>query len=140
MQLAIEEVAQFLDYMDTYKGSEKLFLKGTRHNRSITDYIFTYSQGLFDSVLFGTWLFDISAIPTFFDRSLLSELKSVPKDFSIEIYMYVMAKRNGFRVERLPVHLLKREKGKSSWNTGFWSRVKQSMRIIKASINIKKNI
>ena len=140
MQLAIEEVAQFLDYMDAYQGATKLFLKGTRHNRSITDYLFTYSQGIFDSILFGTWLFDISAIPAFFDRSLLDSLKSVPKDFSIEIYMYVMAKRNGFRVERLPVHLVKREKGKSSWNTGYWSRVKQSIRIIKASINIKKNL
>lgn len=140
MQLAIEEVAQFLDYMDAYQGAEKLFLKGTRHNRSFTDYLFTYSQGIFDSVLFRTWLFDISAIPAFFDRSLLYSLKTVPKDFSIEIYMYVMAKRNSFRVERLPVHLVKREKGKSSWNTGFWSRVKQSIRIIKASINIKKNL
>lgn len=138
MQLAIEEVAQFLDYLDAYQGIEKLFLKGTRHNRSLTDYLFTYSQGIFDSILFRTWLFDISAIPAFFDRSLLDSLKGVPNDFSIEIYMYVMAKRNGFRVERLPVHLVKREKGKSSWNTGFQSRVKQSIRIIKASINIKK--
>ncbi len=140
MQLAIEEVEQFLDFMNTYNGKEKLFLKGTRHNRSLTDYVFTYSQGIFDSILFGTWLFDISAIPAFFDRSLLSEMKNVPNDFSIEIYMYVLARRNGFRVERLPVHLLKREKGKSSWNTGFWSRVRQSMRIIKASINIKKTL
>ena len=92
----------------------------------------------FESLLFGRWLFDIGAIPVFFDRSLLSKLERVPKDFSIELFIYNVAKANGYQVERLPVHLLKREKGKSSWNTGMISRLRQSMRIIKASINIKK--
>lgn len=140
LQLAINDVTLFLEQIDNYQGMGKLFLKGTRHNRSFIDYIFTYSQGLFDSILFGLWMFDISAIPTFFDRSLLDRINNVPKDFSIEIYMYVLAKKSGFHVERIPVHLHKRERGKSSWNTGIGSRIKQSAKIIKASINIKKNI
>jgi len=83
-------------------------------------------------------LYDIGAIPVFFQRSLLSKLDLVPKDFSIELFIYHAAKVNNFRVERLPVYLRNREKGKSSWNTGMLSRIKQSMRIIKASYNIKK--
>jgi hypothetical protein len=92
----------------------------------------------FESVLFGRWLFDIGAIPVFFDRSLLALLDRVPKDFSVELFIYNKAKAHDYKVERLPVHLLKREKGKSSWNTGLMSRIKQSIRIIKASFNIKK--
>ena len=138
LQLPLAEVSQFLDRIDTYNGPQKLFLKGTRHNRSLVDYFFTYGMTCFESVLFGRWLFDIGAIPVFFDRSLLAVLERVPKDFSVELFIYNKAKAHGYKVERLPVHLLKREKGKSSWNTGLMSRVKQSMRIIKASFNIKK--
>lgn len=138
LQLPLADVSQFLDRIDSYEGSEKLFLKGTRHNRSVVDYFFTYGMTCFESVLFGRWLFDIGAIPVFFDRSLLALLEKVPKDFSVELFIYNKAKAHGYKVERLPVHLLKREKGKSSWNTGLMSRIKQSMRIIKASFNIKK--
>ena len=138
LQLPLADVSQFLDRIDTYNGPQKLFLKGTRHNRSLVDYFFTYGMTCFESVLFGRWLFDIGAIPVFFDRSLLAVLERVPKDFSVELFIYNKAKAHGYKVERLPVHLLKREKGKSSWNTGLMSRVKQSMRIIKASFNIKK--
>lgn len=138
LQLPLADVSQFLDRIDTYNGSQKLFLKGTRHNRSFVDYFFTYGMTCFESVLFGRWLFDIGAIPVFFDRSLLPLLERMPKDFSIELFIYNKAKVHGYKVERLPVHLLKREKGKSSWNTGLMSRIKQSMRIIKASFNIKK--
>lgn len=138
LQLPLSDVSQFLDRIDSYDGSKKLFLKGTRHNRSLVDYFFTYGMTCFESLLFGRWLFDIGAIPVFFDRSLLSQLERVPKDFSVELFVYNVAKANGYKIERLPVHLLKREKGKSSWNTGLMSRVKQSMRIIKASFNIKK--
>lgn len=140
MQLDVEDLAKFLDYIDSYKGKQKLFLKGIRHNRSFTDYVFTYLQGLFDSILYGMWLFDISAIPSFFDRSLLTEMKNVPNDFSIEIYIYVLVKKNVFCVKRLPVYLAKRKKGKSSWNTGFCSRIRQSIRIIRSSIKIKKTL
>lgn len=138
LQLPLSDVSQFLDRIDSYNGSQKLFLKGTRHNRSLVDYFFTYGMTCFESVLFGRWLFDIGAIPVFFDKSLLVVLERVPNDFSVELFIYNKAKEHGYKVERLPVHLLKREKGKSSWNTGLMSRVKQSMRIIKASFNIKK--
>jgi len=138
MQITLDEVRQFLNYIDHYNGNKRLFLKGTRHNRTLTDYFFTYGMTLFESVLFGRWLFDIGAIPVFFDRSLLLEFNRAPKDFSIELFLYNEAKTHGFTVRRLPVHLMKREKGKSSWNTGMMSRVRQSMRIIKASINIRK--
>ena len=140
LQLPLSDVSQFLDRVDSYNGSEKLFLKGTRHNRSLVDYFFTYGMTCFESVLFGRWLFDIGAIPVFFDKSLSAILKRVPNDFSIELFIYNKAKEHGYKVERLPVHLLKREKGKSSWNTGLMSRIKQSIRIIKASFNIKKGI
>jgi len=137
LQLPLADVSQFLDRIDSYNDSEKLFLKGVRHNRSCVDYFFTYGMTCFESILFGRWLFDIGAIPVFFDKSLLTMLERVPKDFSVELYIYNKAKEYGYKVERLPVHLLKREKGKSSWNTGLVSRIKQSMRIIKASFNIK---
>ena len=138
LQLPLADVSQFLDRIDTYNGSQKLFLKGTRHNRSFVDNFFTYGMTCFESVLFGRWLFDIGAIPVFFDRSLLALLDRVPKDFSVELFIYNKAKAHDYKVERLPVHLLKREKGKSSWNTGLMSRIKQSIRIIKASFNLKK--
>lgn len=138
MQVPPQTLCEFFDYINNYKGDKKLFLKGLRKNRSLMDYFFTYGQSIFNSVLFSKILFDVGAIPVLFEKSLITNFDLVPNDFSMELYFYNEAKKQNFLCKRFKVILLNRKKGASSWNTGFRSKIKQSIRIFKDSVKIKR--
>lgn len=138
MQIPPEAVVEFLNYAEEYGVDNKLFLKGVRRNRPVIDYFFTGGMTIFEALLFQKFMYDIGAIPVLFHRSLLKHFQTVPYDFSIELFAYYQAKLNNFQIVRKKVVLLERQKGTSSWNKGIKSKFKQSMRIIKDSIKIRK--
>jgi hypothetical protein len=53
------------------------------------------------------------------------------------VYSYIFAKKNNAKIIRFPVKLNLRERGKSSWNTGFVSRLKMSLYYLKEIKNIE---
>ena len=95
---------------------------------------------MFNTLLFKTPIYDVGAIPVLFSRSLLNKVSidDMANDFSIELYIYKEAKRLGYEIERIKVELLSREKGNSSWNHGLKSKIRQSRRIFKDSLKIKR--
>ena len=137
MQLPLEELVPFMNYACEYCSSAPLFMKGIRTNRSLVEHIFTAGMSIFESLLFQVYVFDIGAIPVLFDRRLIPAMNAAPYDFAIELFAYVAARKKRFHIYRRRVYLTERKAGKSSWNTGFLSRIRQSMRIIKASIGIR---
>ena len=138
LQMPPEELVVFFEKVNSSKLDEKLFLKGIRTNRSAFDIFFTNGQALFNSILFSRILYDIGAIPVLFHRSLLTNIDKMPNDFSIELYIYKEALEQHFKIERYKVKLMNRKTGESSWNNGFKSKIRQSVRIFKDSIKIKK--
>jgi len=137
MQFDPEELVKFFNYTEQYTGNKLLFMKGIRKNRSLLDRSFTAGMTWFETILFGTYMYDISAIPVLFDARLIEKMDKPSYDFSIELYSYLTAKINHFKVVRMNVIQKPREEGTSSWNTGLKSRFKQSGVIIKASLKIK---
>ena len=141
LQIPPEELIQFFDEIYKHSESEKIFLKGTRTNRSIFDRFFTCGQSFFNSLLYKKLMYDVGAIPVIFSRTLFDEfnIEDMPNDFSIEVFIYREALVQQFKIIRFKVKLQNRRKGNSSWNTGsFQSKIKQSIRIFKDSIKIKK--
>lgn len=140
LQMPPEELIQFFDEIEKHEAGEKLFLKGRRTNRSAFDRFFTNGQSVFNTLLFGTQIYDVGAIPVLFSRSFLNEVNidDMANDFSIELYVYKEARRLGYQVIRFKVKLLSREKGNSSWNHGLKSKIRQSKRIFNDSLKIKK--
>ncbi|NFG28046.1 glycosyltransferase [Clostridium botulinum] len=119
---------------------KNIFIKGKRNGRPLLDNIFTFGMSLFETILFKKRIHDIGAIPVLFYKDMIKYIDGAPKDFSIELYFYCIAKKLGKKIIRVPIILNERKAGKSSWNTGIISKFKQSFRIIKASLNIKKNL
>ena len=136
LQVSLENMNVFFEFIEDNNYPSKTMLKGTRYNRSFVEYFFTWGMSIFETILFLKPLYDISAIPVLFNRELLDDMKNIPFGFEIELYAYYKAKKNGYKVTRFPIKMEERANGKSSWNTGFWSRIKQSWRIVKASFKI----
>lgn len=140
LQMPPEELRSFFNEIETGDIKKKVFFKGIRTNRNFIDRFFTNGQAFFNTCLFKMKLYDIGAIPVIFSRELLDffELDDMPNDFSIELFVYKEAVKNGFQIIRHKVKLLSREKGNSSWNHGVKSKIKQSKTIFNDSIKIKR--
>lgn len=114
-----------------------IFYKGKRRRRSLINSFFTGGMTVFASILFGTYLYDIGAIPVLFDRDMLGCFEHIPHGFSIETYVYYIAKARHYRIIRHPVDIGKREKGQSSWDKGIASKFKLSWTLMKELIEIR---
>ncbi|CAI3222210.1 Glyco_trans_2-like domain-containing protein [Clostridium neonatale] len=137
LQLDPNNLLRVFSILESEKNRNSIFIKGKRKNRPVIDRIFTFGMSVFETSLFKMRLYDIGAIPVMFHRNMLEYIKDAPNDFSIELYVYYIAKKLKKKIIRIPVNLDNRKAGKSSWNTGLLSKFKQSIRIIKASIKIK---
>lgn len=100
------------------------FVKGKRKGRRLDERFFSIGMGLLMSVLFKRSLMEINAQPTLFRREFLADWHSPPKDFSLDLYALIMAKRHGMKVARFEVYFLPRIHGHSRWNIGLTSRLK----------------
>ena len=137
LQVEPKEIMPFVEKVQNCSLNEKVFCKGIRSNRNFTDHFFTFSMSVFESILFGSVLFDIGAIPVLFSRSFLPILEVAPNDFSIELFSYLMAKKKGYQIVREKIHMEDRKNGESSWNHGVKSKFLQSYKIMKASLQIR---
>ena len=133
------DLTAFFDYINDLQ-KENILLKGKRKNRKIVEYIFTFGMGIYDSILFGKKMSNVMAMPVIFNKDLLSYIDKFPYDYTIDIFIYGLALKKNYNVKHLPIYLKNREKGVSSWNTGFMSRIKQSKKMINGSKDVKSKL
>ena len=88
-----------------------LFLKGRRYGRGLLDVAFTLGMTLFERLMLGRWLSDINAQPNIFHRAFFEGLRNPPLDFSLDLYVYHEAVRQGLRMKRFPVMFGRRSHG-----------------------------
>lgn len=140
MQLGMNEMGDFVSYLTEHNYPKHIMLKASRRNRSMMDYVFTFGQAVYNSILFCTCMNDVQATPILFDIALRDKLTHLPNGFEIDLYVYYMAKKEGYEIHRIPVQQLERVGGASSWNTGLKAKFRQTGRIFKSSIALKKSI
>ena len=51
--------------------NKRCMVKGIRKNRNIIDSFFTFSMGVYSSIVIGKWMYDINAQPKMFHRSFM---------------------------------------------------------------------
>ena len=126
-----------------YERSENpsnLFVKGVRTGRPIIDRIFTIGMAIFETIFMRTRMWDINAQPTLMARSLYSDWRNAPIDFSLDLYAYYQAKTQEAEIQRIPVRFNARTFGKSHWNTGLISRLRFIRRTLSYSWKLRKEI
>jgi len=117
---------------------DKLFVKGRRYGRKITDQFFTIGMSFIASIYLRSFFWDINAQPTIFPRKFFKEWHNPPNDFSLDFYSYYLAKKKGYNIKRFPVYFNKRLFGISKWNFNFYSKIRFIIRTFKFIKNIKR--
>jgi glycosyltransferase involved in cell wall biosynthesis len=137
------------DPMDALRGFERfkagadparLFVKGARFGRPVSDAAFTFGMSVFETILLRRPLRDINAQPTLFPRGLFESWRAPPDDFALDLYAYVSAKASGLRVERFPVRFGERVHGVSHWNVDWRSKVKFIRRTMDYSLRLQREL
>jgi glycosyltransferase involved in cell wall biosynthesis len=118
--------------------SKNIFVKGRRYGRPFSDLIFTLGMSLFETFLLRKVLFDINAQPNMFSREFFEKWESPPLDFSLDLFAYFCAKKQGLEIHRFPVKFGERAHGVSHWNIDWMSKWRFIKRTIEFSVQLKK--
>lgn len=121
--------------------SDDVVIKGKRVARTFGSWFFTLGMSLIASMILRIALYDINAQPKMFTRNFFSKhCKEPPEDFSLDLYLFVIAKKNHCRVFTFPVSFEKRLYGVSTWAFNWRSRWKTTARTITYIFKLKKKM
>lgn len=136
LQYSLTEIVKYLHDIP----ANTKYIKGLRYGRSFLENFISFNMSIIESFMFKRILYDINAQPTLLHRSLYEIMIDLPNDFSIDLYSYVIAKKEDVEIYRINVNFLKRTYGQSSWNSGFKSILKMSTHTIQYSMKLRKII
>lgn len=135
------------DPMDVVKGlaffqqhGPDILVKGRRHGRPFGDVVFTMGMSTFETLLLRQPMWDINAQPTMFSRRFFDGWDNAPLDFSLDLFAYYEARRQGLPVHRFPVHFGKRLHGVSHWNINWAAKRKFIKRTVDFSLELRKKL
>ena len=138
LQTDIKDIVNAIILFSDSDKPEKLFVKGSRYNRPMMDVFFTVGMSIFETLLMRTRMWDINAQPTVFHRSFYESWVSPPKDFSLDLFVYFMAKKKNLTIKRFPVLFTNRVHGSSHWNVSISAKFRFIKRTLQYSFQLNK--
>ena len=138
LQTDLKDVVNAINLFSDSNRPEKLFVKGIRYNRPMLDVVFTVGMSIFETLLMRTRMWDINAQPTVFHRSFYESWVSAPKDFSLDLFVYFMAKKKNLTIKRFPVLFTNRVHGSSHWNVSISAKFRFIKRTLQYSFQLNK--
>lgn len=112
------------------------YIKGRRKGRPFWDVFFTVGMSAFETLYLRKALWDINAQPNVFPRVFFQSLTACPDDFSLDLYLYYMAKKRKLTIHRFEVDFLARQYGTSTWNdrtfSARWRFIKRTLSFSRA--------
>lgn len=124
---------------DAEADPDRLFVKGARFGRPLADRLFTWGMSAFEALILGRFLWDINAQPTLFSRKFFQTWDDPPHDFSLDLFAFYQAKRQGLAVRRFPVPFGARVYGQAHID-GLKARLRYSSRTIDYSLKLRKRV
>ncbi len=138
LQTDPKDVVKGIDIIIENGCKNKLYVKGNRKGRPLSDAFFTFGMSVLELILTGRWLNDINAQPNMFSRKFFEKWKNPPYDFSLDLYAFYMAKKMHLSIHRFPVRFPERIHGSSKWNTGLKAKWKFIKRTAEYSVKLSR--
>lgn len=116
------------------------FVKGVRKKRGLLDVFFTFGMSLIASATLKSRLDDVNAQPKIFSRKFYSEMANPPEDFSLDLYVYYLAKVKRLEIITFPVYFRKRLHGEAKGGGSLktkWTLIKRTFKYI---FQLKKSL
>ena len=129
-----------IEIMEEEGCPRDLYIKGARNGRPLIDHFITFVMSIVETIYFGKLLYDINSSPSLVHSDFLKYLNNPPDDHSLDLYAYCLAKKYNYRMKRFRVEYPPRIYGETTWNYGFKAKFAMTMKFLKYSIKLKKEI
>ncbi len=122
--------------MDLINSS--ILVKGLRLKRNWLDAFLTKGMSFFVLIVLGYNVSDINAQPKIFNSSLKKLFVEPPLDFSLDLYLLLLARKNFIPIIEYPVYFNKRRFGVSKGGGSIIGKMRLILRTMKYIIKLKK--
>lgn len=132
LQTDIKDVYEGYKMFESQSNQKEVFLMGIRKKRPFIDRVLTLGMSIIASMFLRKRFYDINAQPKMFHRSFLKLTKNIPDDFSLDLYFYYIALKNGISILKLPVYFKNRlyDEAKGGGGSTIWTRIKMIRRTL----------
>ena len=120
--------------------NEKVIIKGLRTNRNLFDELFSLGMSIIASIIFQRMISDINAQPKLFSKSFRTHLNDYPYDFSLDLYLLIIAKIKDYKIIDHKVVLKKRLHGEAKGGGNLKGKIKLIKRTFVYMFKLRKKI
>ena len=120
--------------------NEQVIIKGLRKNRNFFDVFFTFCMSVIASIFFFKLINDINAQPKIFSKNFKKYLNDYPIDFSLDLYLLVIAKMKNFKIINFDVILKPRLYNDAKGGGTFKGKIILIKRTLLYMIRLKKKL
>ena len=124
----------------TLQKNNRIIVKGLRKNRNLFDALFTFGMSILSSIVFQKIINDVNAQPKLFPKSFLQFLNDYPCDFSLDLYILVMAKIHDYEIISYKVIMKKRIYGEAKGGGNLKGKLKLMKRSFIYIFQLRKKI
>tara|TARA_A100001035_G_scaffold270525_1_gene257719 strand:- start:564 stop:1286 length:723 start_codon:yes stop_codon:yes gene_type:complete len=140
LQIPLDTLLEANILLDQLSANHKdIYIRGRRKNRPfLLDIVFTQLMAAYTSLIHQNIYWDITGQPVLTNKNFLKKiLNEAPNGFSFDAYTFIKAKKLNSKIIRFNVSFIDREQGQSSWNSGFFSKLKMSTYYMKEILKFK---
>ena len=121
-------------------SSGKAIIKGLRIKRNLLDSFFTMGMSIFASLIFQRIINDINAQPKIFPKNFVKFMQDYPYDFSLDLYLLIIAKINNYKILNFEVEFKNRLYGEAKGGGSILGKLKLTIRTIIYIFKLRKNM
>jgi glycosyltransferase involved in cell wall biosynthesis len=118
--------------------NQKVLLSGKRINRSIFDSLFTNLMAKLVNAVFNVDFNDINGQPKIFNKNFKKYLKDSPLDFSLDLFLLLVGRKNNYKIKQVPINWGQRYKGVAKGGGNIFGKIKLIIRTLNYLVKIKK--
>ena len=115
------DIKYTFEWYDKYlkENNKNILIKWNREDRRMWQIFFSNTMWIICTIIFWYKLFEINAQPKIFSKELYKKFNNAPLDFSLDLYLLVLAKKNWFTFKTINVNFIDRVYWSSKWKTSF---------------------
>jgi len=99
-------------------AGERVLVKGTRTHRRFMEKLLSLGMQITASLALNCRVSEINAQPKLFPREFAGSWDNPPHDFSLDLYVLFMARKQGYRIVSIPVDFSVRRRGEAKGGSG----------------------
>lgn len=125
LQFDINDIVKFFHKNNNLILNQNIVIKGRRQNRTFLDEFFTNGMSIIVNFIFNTRIKDINGQPKIFNKNLRKKiLKLGPNDFSLDLFLLLLASKNNLIINEFPLKVKNRVNDKAKGGGSFFGKIK----------------